>query len=82
VFGNVLTARHRHGNRSLLRTLFPGKRERAREKQLRDEAALIIDKVGLTERINAEAGFAVVRRIAAAGGRGGARCRSAIADAG
>ena len=55
VFGNVLTARHRHGNRSLLRTLFPGKRERAREKQLRDEAALIIDKVGLTARINAEA---------------------------
>jgi branched-chain amino acid transport system ATP-binding protein len=55
VFGNVLTARHRHGNRSLLRTLFPGKRERTREKQLRDEAALVIDKVGLTARINAEA---------------------------
>ena len=55
VFGNVLTARHRHGERSLLRTLFPGRAERGRERQLRDEAAAIVEKVGLGERMNAEA---------------------------
>jgi branched-chain amino acid transport system ATP-binding protein len=55
VFGNVLTARHRHGAASLLRTLFPGRRQRAQEAQLRDEAADIIAKVGLGDRINTEA---------------------------
>jgi branched-chain amino acid transport system ATP-binding protein len=55
VFGNVLTARHRHGNRSLWRTLFPGRAQRAREAQLRDEVAAIVAKVGLADRINAEA---------------------------
>jgi branched-chain amino acid transport system ATP-binding protein len=55
VFGNVLTARHRHGDRSLLRALFPGSNQRAREAQLRDEAAAIVAKVGLGERINTEA---------------------------
>jgi branched-chain amino acid transport system ATP-binding protein len=55
VFGNVLTARHRHGERSLLRTLFPGRAQRARELQLRDEAAAIVEKVGLSGRINTEA---------------------------
>jgi branched-chain amino acid transport system ATP-binding protein len=55
VFGNVLTARQRHGETSLLRTLFPGKAQRKRERQLRDEAAAIVEKVGLGERMNAEA---------------------------
>ena len=55
VFGNVLTARHRHGETSLLRTLFPGQAQRSRERQLRDEAASIIEKVGLRDRMNAEA---------------------------
>jgi branched-chain amino acid transport system ATP-binding protein len=55
VFSNVLTARQRHGETSLLRTLFPGKAQRRHERQLRDEAADIIEKVGLGERMNAEA---------------------------
>jgi branched-chain amino acid transport system ATP-binding protein len=55
VFGNVLTARHRHGETSLLRTLFPGRVQRGRERQLRDEAAAIVEKVGLGDRMNAEA---------------------------
>ena len=55
VFGNVLTARHRHGETSLLRTLFPGQAQRSRERELRDEAASIIEKVGLRDRMNAEA---------------------------
>jgi branched-chain amino acid transport system ATP-binding protein len=55
VFGNVLTARHRHGETSLLRTLFPGQAQRSRERQLRDEAASVIEKVGLRDRMNAEA---------------------------
>jgi branched-chain amino acid transport system ATP-binding protein len=55
VFGNVLTSRHRHGETSLLRTLFPGLPQRKRERQLRDEAAAIVEKVGLGDRMNAEA---------------------------
>jgi branched-chain amino acid transport system ATP-binding protein len=55
VFGNVLTARHRHGETSLLRTLFPGRAQRGRERQLRDEAAAIVEQVGLGERMNVEA---------------------------
>ena len=55
VFGNVLTARHRHGDTSLLRTFFPGPAQRKRERQLRDEAAAIIEKVGLADRMNIEA---------------------------
>jgi branched-chain amino acid transport system ATP-binding protein len=55
VFGNVLTARQRHGERSLLRTLFLGKEQRRRERELREEAAAIVEKVGLGERMNAEA---------------------------
>lgn len=55
VFGNALTARHRHGDTSLLRTFFPGQAQRRRERELRDEAASIIDKVGLGKRMNTEA---------------------------
>jgi branched-chain amino acid transport system ATP-binding protein len=55
VFGNVLTARQRHGEKSLLRILFPGQAQRRRERQLRDEAAAIVEKVGLAERMNIEA---------------------------
>jgi branched-chain amino acid transport system ATP-binding protein len=55
VFGNVLTARHRHGETSLLRTLFPGRAQRGRERQLRGEAAAIIEQVGLGDRMNVEA---------------------------
>jgi branched-chain amino acid transport system ATP-binding protein len=55
VFENVLTARHRHGDTSLLRILFPGKSLRVRERQMRDEAAAIVEKVGLGNRMNAEA---------------------------
>lgn len=55
VFGNVLTARHRHGNTSLLRTFFPGAGQRRRERELRDEAAEIVEKVGLGARMNTDA---------------------------
>jgi branched-chain amino acid transport system ATP-binding protein len=55
VFGNVLTSRHRHGETSLLRTLFGGLAQRNRERQLRDEAAAIVEKVGLYSRMNAGA---------------------------
>ena len=55
VFGNVLTARHRHGDTSVLRALFPGKAQRRQEKKLRDEAAAIIETVGLGRRMDAEA---------------------------
>jgi len=55
VFGNVLTARHRHGETSLLRTLFPGRAQHGRERQLRDEAAAIVEQVGLGDRMNVEA---------------------------
>ena len=53
VFGNVLTARYRQGETSLLRTFFAqgGKRER----ELRDEAAALIETVGLASRMNAAA---------------------------
>jgi branched-chain amino acid transport system ATP-binding protein len=53
VFGNVLTARYRHGERSLWRTLFA--RGREREHQLRDESAALIETVGLGARMNTEA---------------------------
>jgi branched-chain amino acid transport system ATP-binding protein len=53
VFGNVLTARYRHGERSLWRTFFAG--GRARERQLRDEAAALIEMVGLGARMNTDA---------------------------
>jgi branched-chain amino acid transport system ATP-binding protein len=54
VFGNVLTARYRYGETSLLRTLFaPG---HARERELRDEAAALTELVGLGPRMNIEAG--------------------------
>lgn len=55
VFGNVLTARHRHGDTSVLHAFFPGKTQRLRERNLREEAAAIVEKVGLGARINAEA---------------------------
>jgi branched-chain amino acid transport system ATP-binding protein len=55
VFGNVLTARHRHGDTSVLRTLFPGNALRARERRLRDEAAAIVEKIGLADRMDTEA---------------------------
>jgi branched-chain amino acid transport system ATP-binding protein len=55
VFGNVLTARHRHGETSLLRTLVSGTAQRIRERQLREEAAAIVETVGLARRMNTEA---------------------------
>jgi len=55
VFGNVLTARHRHGDTSVLRAFFPGVAQGRRERELRDETAAIIEKVGLAARINTEA---------------------------
>jgi branched-chain amino acid transport system ATP-binding protein len=53
VFGNVLTARYRHGETSLWRTFFASNRQR--ERQLRDEAAELIEAVGLATRIDTEA---------------------------
>ncbi|MGY4330874.1 branched-chain amino acid transport system ATP-binding protein [Bradyrhizobium sp. LB7.2] len=53
VFGNVLTARYRHGERSLWRTFFAAGRQRERE--LRDEAAALIETVGLGARMNTDA---------------------------
>lgn len=53
VFGNVLTARYRQGETSLLRTFFT--RGAKRERELRDEAAVLIETVGLGSRMNAAA---------------------------
>lgn len=53
VFGNVLTARYRQGETSLLRTFFT--RGAKRERELRDEAAALIETVGLGSRMNAAA---------------------------
>jgi branched-chain amino acid transport system ATP-binding protein len=55
VFGNVLTARHRHGETSLLRTLVGGAALRRRERELREEAAGFVEAVGLDARMNTEA---------------------------
>lgn len=55
VFGNVLAARHRHGNLSLTRTFLPGRMERQSERRLREEAAEIVQKVGLAHRMDTEA---------------------------
>jgi branched-chain amino acid transport system ATP-binding protein len=55
VFENVLTARFRHGTRSLLATFFPGAKVRASEKRLRAEAARIVETVGLAARMNTSA---------------------------
>jgi branched-chain amino acid transport system ATP-binding protein len=53
VFGNVLTARYGQGERSLWRTFFASGRRR--ELQLRDEAAALIETVGLGARMNTDA---------------------------
>jgi len=53
VFGNVLTARYRHGETSLWRTFLASGRHRERE--LRDEAAALVEAVGLGGRMNTEA---------------------------
>jgi branched-chain amino acid transport system ATP-binding protein len=53
VFGNVLTARYRHGETSLWRTFFASGRQR--ENELRDETAALIEAVGLGARMNVEA---------------------------
>jgi branched-chain amino acid transport system ATP-binding protein len=53
VFGNVLTARYRYGERALWRTFFASSRRR--ESELRDEAAALIETVGLGARMNVEA---------------------------
>ncbi len=55
VFGNVLTGRHRYGETSLLRTLICGRSLRRREHTLRDEAAAIVETVGLAHRLNTPA---------------------------
>ncbi len=55
VFGNVLAARHHHGDTSILRAFAPGRRQRDSERRIRDEAAAIIEKVGLGHRMNTEA---------------------------
>lgn len=50
VFGNVLTARYRHGETSLWRTFFTSCRRR--ENELRDETAALVEAVGLGARMN------------------------------
>jgi branched-chain amino acid transport system ATP-binding protein len=52
VFENVLTARHRLGVHSLWQTLFPGAQVRESERRLRDEAAALVDTVGLGARLD------------------------------
>ena len=52
VFENVLAARHRLGVRSLWQILVPGRRCASSERRLRDEAAEIVDLVGLSARLN------------------------------
>jgi branched-chain amino acid transport system ATP-binding protein len=55
VFENVLAARHLHGETSVLRAFFPGKTVRVREKRVRDEAADLIETMGLLPRIDTPA---------------------------
>jgi branched-chain amino acid transport system ATP-binding protein len=55
VFENVLAARHLHGETSVLRAFFPGKAVRVREKRVRDEAADLIETLGLLARIDTPA---------------------------
>jgi branched-chain amino acid transport system ATP-binding protein len=52
VFENVLTARHRLGMRSLWRTFLPGRAVRDSERRLRDDAAALVELVGLSARMN------------------------------
>jgi branched-chain amino acid transport system ATP-binding protein len=52
VFENVLTARHRLGIRSVWKNLLPSRLLRESERRLRDDAAEIVDCVGLSARIN------------------------------
>ena len=52
VFENVLAARHRLGVRSLWQTFFPTRSARESEQRLRDEAAEIVDLIGLSARLN------------------------------
>jgi branched-chain amino acid transport system ATP-binding protein len=56
VFGNVLTARHRHGETSLWRTLIGCRAAKHTEQALRDEAAEVITLLGLEHRMETEAG--------------------------
>jgi branched-chain amino acid transport system ATP-binding protein len=55
VFGNVLTGRHRYGETSLLRTLICSRSLRRGESVLRDEAAAIVEIVGLAHHLNTPA---------------------------
>lgn len=55
VFGNVLTAGHRHGETSLWRALVGGRAVKRSEQALRDEAAEVIALVGLEDRMQTEA---------------------------
>jgi branched-chain amino acid transport system ATP-binding protein len=55
VFGNVLTARHRHGDTSLWRALV-GRSVKRKEQALRDQAAEVIALLGLEDRMDTEAG--------------------------
>lgn len=55
VFENVLAARHLHGETSALRAFFPGKAVRVQEQRVRDEAADLIETLGLSLRINTAA---------------------------
>lgn len=55
VFENVLAARHLHGETSALRAFFPGKTLRAQERRVRDEAADLIETLGLAARIDTAA---------------------------
>ncbi len=55
VFGNVLTAGHRHGETSLWRTLAGGCAVKRSEQGLRDYAAEVIALVGLEDRMQTEA---------------------------
>jgi branched-chain amino acid transport system ATP-binding protein len=52
VFENVLTARHRLGVRSLWRNLLPGRLVHESERRMRDDAAEIVDLIGLSARMN------------------------------
>jgi branched-chain amino acid transport system ATP-binding protein len=55
VFENVLTAGHRLGNTSIWATLFPGRKVRDSERELRERAARLVDTVGLGPRLDTPA---------------------------
>ena len=55
VFENVLTGHYMAGRQSLLATFFPGETVRRAEREARESASAIVETMGLSRRMNAQA---------------------------